>query len=72
MKTTFTTDNGTRYEPGQTFGRETSRGWGRDPTRTLYREWTRWIYSTYHHAWLHDGQISAPIRATKKQIIEAV
>lgn len=71
MKTTFTNGQ-TRYVPGQTFGRETSRGWGRDPTRTLYREWTRWIYSEAHRAWLHDGQISAPLRATKKQILEAV
>jgi len=71
MKTTFTNGQ-TRYVPGQTVGRETSRGWGRDPTRTLYREWTRWIYSEAHRAWLHDGQISAPLRATKKQILEAV
>ena len=71
MKNEFT-HNGTRYEPGQTFGRETSRGYGRNPTRTLYREWTRWTFSEAHRAWVHDGKISAPIRATKKQIIEAV
>ena len=72
MKNAFATDNGTRYEPGQVFGRETSRGWGRDPKRTLYREWTRWTFSEHHRAWVHDGKISAPLRATKKQIIAAI
>ena len=71
MKNEFT-HNGTRYEPGQTFGREQSRGYGRNPTRTLYREWTRWTFSDAHRAWVHDGKISALLRATKKQIIEAV
>ena len=71
MKTEFT-HNGTRYEPGQTFGREQSRGWGRDPKRTLYCEWTLWTFSDAHRAWVHDGKISAPLRATRKQIIEAV
>ena len=71
MKTEFT-HNDTRYVPGQTFGREQSRGWGRDPKRTLYREWTRWTYIDAQRAWVHDGQISPPIRATKKQILETV
>jgi len=71
MKTEFT-HGPTRYVPGQTFGREQSRGWGRNPTRTLYREWTRWTYIEAHRAWVHDGQISAPIRATRKQILESV
>ena len=71
MKTTFT-HNGTRYTPGQTFGRETSRGYGRNPTRTLYREWTRWTYVDAYSAWVQDGQISAPLRATKKQILKTV
>ena len=71
MKTEFT-HNGTRYEPGQTFGREHSRGYGRDPKRTLYREWTRWTFSDHHRAWVHDGKTWHPIRATRKQIIEAV
>jgi len=71
MKTEFTHQN-TKYEPGQVFGYEESRGYGRDPSdapRTLYRLWTRWIYSEDARAWIHDGQISAPIRATKKQIV---
>jgi hypothetical protein len=59
----------TRYVPGQTFGRETSRGWGRNPKRTLYREWTRWTYSEYHRAWVHDGKTWHPLRATRKQIL---
>ena len=69
MKTEFT-HGLTRYVPGQTFGREQSRGWGRDPKRTLYREWTRWTYIEAHRAWVHDGKISAPIRATRKEILE--
>jgi hypothetical protein len=68
MKTEFTHQN-TKYEPGQVFGYEESRGYGRDPKRTLYRLWTRWNYSADARAWIHDGQISAPIRATKKQIV---
>jgi hypothetical protein len=71
MKTEFT-HGPTRYVPGQTFGLEHSRGYGRNPTRTLYREWTRWTFSEHHRAWVHDGQISAPTRATRKQILEAV
>jgi hypothetical protein len=53
----------------QTFGREQSRGWGRNPKRTLYREWTRWTYSEYHRAWVHDGKTWHPLRATRKQIL---
>jgi hypothetical protein len=70
MKTQFTHNN-TRYEPGETFGRETSRGCGRDPARSIYRTWTRWTYSEYHRAWIHDGQFDAPHNATKKQILAA-
>lgn len=68
MKTEFTVGS-TRYEPGQIFGFEESRGYGRNPTRILYRLWTRWNYSENDRAWIYDGQISAPIRATKKQIV---
>ena len=71
MKTQFTVGN-TRYEPGQTFGREQSRGYGRNPKRTLYCEWTRWTFSEAHRAWVHDGKVWALLRATKKQIIEGV
>ena len=71
MKTEITVGS-TRYEPGQVFGFEESRGYGRNPTRTLHRLWTRWNYSAENRAWIYDGQISAPIRATKKQILEDV
>ena len=70
MRTQFVVGD-TRYEPGQTFGIEKSRGWGRNPTRTLYREWTRWTYVDSLRAWIHDGKVSAPVRATKMQIINA-
>ena len=65
MKTEFT-HGPNRYTPGQTFGRETS-GY----VRTLYREWTRWTFIEAERAWVHDGKFSAPIRATRKQILEA-
>ena len=65
MKTEFTHGT-TRYTPGQTFGRETSGGYA----RKLYREWTRWTYIDADRAWVHDGKFSAPIRATRNQILE--
>jgi hypothetical protein len=69
MKTTFTHGQ-TRYVPGQTFGREQSRGYGRDPKRTLYREWTRWTYIDAQRAWVHDGKTWHRLRATRKEILE--
>ena len=68
MKTSFFS-GATRYVPGQVYGRESYRGWGRSIKRTMHREWTRWTYSDEHRAWIHAGKTWAKIRATKKQII---
>jgi hypothetical protein len=70
MKTQFE-HNGSRFEPGQKYRRETSRGWGRDPRVEIEREWTRWSYSPQHRAWVHDGKVGVTHRARKVDIIAA-
>jgi len=64
----YNADKTVKYEIGGTIGREQSRGYGRDPKRTLYREWTLWFFSSEHRAWVHDGKFTMPIRSTRKQI----
>lgn len=69
MKNTFySADRTVKYEIGGTIGYEQSRGYGRNPKRTLLREWTRWVFSDQHRAWVHDGAWALPLNATRKQI----
>jgi len=60
-----------KFERGGVIGREHSRGCGKNPRVTYYREWTCYVYSPKHRAWIHDGKQLVGVRATRKQVMES-
>lgn len=57
-----------QYTRGRIWGRETSRGYGRNPRVTYYYEWERSVYSHTHGAWVQDGCRFVPERATRRDV----